>query len=249
MDDELFVDGWGSAADAVVGGEATIDSLLAGLTEEERAESQALIVQHDDDLGVIAAAMGHEEPTQPKIPEILSATNYVRVLKGDLTAWDLSRPLPQRPTAAARLGTEVHRIIEERSRGMSTFPEEHELDEPSEVSEPSRVGEMLAKWKTDYGDRTIATLPSGEPMLELPFTLKKDGKIIRGRIDAVYETEDGGLEIVDFKTGKRFTPSEEADQLTLYREALDAIGLAPTSATLTYAFLSAGSDPPSVTAE
>ena len=239
LDDELFVDGWGRAADAVVGGEASIESLLAGLSAEERAEAEVLIAQHDEDLGVIAAAMGHEEPTQPKVPDILSATSYVRVLKGELTAWDLSRPLPQRPTQAARLGTEVHRLIEEKSRGATAFfPEEHELDEPSGVSEPSVMGEMLTRWGEEYGNRTIAKLPSGEPMIELPFTLKKDGKIIRGRIDAVYETEDGGLEIVDFKTGRRFTPSQEADQLELYRDALDALGLADKEATLTYAFLS-----------
>ena len=72
-----------------------------------------------------------------------------------------------------------------------------------------------------YAERTIARLPSGEPMIELPFTLKKGDRIIRGRIDAVYETDDGGLEIVDFKTGKRFEKSEdEADQLEIYAEAL-----------------------------
>src|SRR3712207_7804453 len=44
-----------------------------------------------------------------------SATSWVRMEKGDLSAWDIVRPIPSRPTAARRLGTEVHRMIEERS--------------------------------------------------------------------------------------------------------------------------------------
>jgi DNA helicase-2/ATP-dependent DNA helicase PcrA len=81
-------------------------------------------------------------------------------------------------------------------------------------------------------------------MIELPFTLRKNGQIIRGRIDAVYETEDGGLEIVDFKTGVRFEKDDaEADQLELYAGALRANGVAATDdrpLTLTYAFLGDG---------
>jgi DNA helicase-2/ATP-dependent DNA helicase PcrA len=173
------------------------------------------------------------------VPDILSATSLVRLNKGETDAWDLIRPLPERPTSARRIGTEVHRLIEESSRGMSAFPEETELDQPSEVSEPGRIGEMLARFREQYGDRRVATLPSGEAMVELPFALRRNGRIVRGRIDAVYETDDGGLEIVDFKTGRRFEKSDdEADQLELYGEALRALGLDGGKAvTLTYAFL------------
>jgi hypothetical protein len=110
---------------------------------------------------------------------------------------------------------------------MAPFPEEGELDEPSEITVPSRMAESLARWQERYGGRTIASLPSGEPMIELPFTLKRDGKMIRGRIDAVYETDGGGLEI------------DGADQLEIYAEALRALGLVNEGQplTLTYEFL------------
>jgi PD-(D/E)XK nuclease superfamily len=55
--------------------------------------------------------------------------------------------------------------------------------------------------------------------------------------------DGGGLEIVDFKTGKREgyeNPApDEIDQLGVYAEALRAIGLADadTPVKLTYAFL------------
>jgi RecB family exonuclease len=81
-------------------------------------------------------------------------------------------------------------------------------------------------------------------MTELPFALKLDGRVIRGRIDAVYKMDDGGLEIVDFKTGRSFAVSDEADQLDVYARALKANGLIQEGqrVVLTYAFL--GGDPP-----
>ncbi|MDQ3765930.1 MAG: ATP-dependent helicase [Actinomycetota bacterium] len=239
-DDDMFRQGWGRAADEVVSGELAIQTLLTELSDDEGAAAKALIAEHEHRLGVIAAAMKPEAPMQPKIPNVLSATSYVRIKKGELSPWDLVRPLPDRPTSARRIGTEVHKRIEERSRGVSVFAEETELDEPTGILSPAHIGNMLKKWEAEYGDRTIARLPSGEPMIELPFALKKDGKIIRGRIDAVYETDNGGLEVVDFKTGKRFAKSDEADQLELYAEALRANGLVIASEqriTLTYAFI------------
>ena len=53
------------------------------------------------------------------------------------------RPLPNRSTAASRIGTEVHKMIEERIRGVSAFAEETELDDPGKVSPPGHIGETL----------------------------------------------------------------------------------------------------------
>ncbi|MFN2490352.1 MAG: PD-(D/E)XK nuclease family protein [Actinomycetota bacterium] len=69
--------------------------------------------------------------------------------------------------------------------------------------------------------------------------------LVRGRQDlgwihAVYEGEDGGLETVDFKTGRYFEKSDSGDQLELYAEALKANGLSATDEhmiTLTYCVL------------
>ena len=245
MEDPLFDQGWGSAADEIVSGSVTVESLLAALSDDDRVEAERLIAMQSQDLSVIATAMTNEPPPAPSVPDFVSATSFVRLEKGEVTPWDLVRPLPDRPTIERRIGTEVHRLIEERSRGISTFPDETELDEPSEVAQPGRIGEALEKWaELGYGDRTLATLPSGEPMTELPFALTMDGKVIRGRIDAVYEMDDGGLEIVDFKTGRSFEVSNEADQLDVYARALKAIGLVAEGqrVVLTYAFL--GGDPP-----
>ena len=242
LDDPLFPEGWGIAADRVVGGELTVEALLAGLGIEERSLAETTIASHDRDLRVIAAAMGGSIPEEPRLPEILSATSMVRLKKGDLETWDLVRPLPHRPTMQRRVGTEVHRIIEEKARGLAAYPEEEELDEPEQVTDPGIIRELLEHFESSgYAERELAVLPSGEPMVELPFTMRYEGRIVRGRIDAVYSTPEGGLEIVDFKTGSRkgYEDLGPDDQLSLYAAALDANGLLPDGkpVTLTYLFL------------
>jgi DNA helicase-2/ATP-dependent DNA helicase PcrA len=244
-EDQLFADGWGRAADDAVAGRIHVQDMLELLVDDEGAAAAAAITSHERDLMMIAAVAQPESKSDPSVPDILSATALAGLRNGHIGVWDLVRPLPQRPTAARRIGTEVHRLIEEKSRGLAPYPDETEFDEPSEMADSSRIGEMLADWEQRFGDRTIARLPSGEPMIELPFSMRYDGRIVRGRIDAVYENEDGGFEIVDFKTGSRaHVEAGDGDQLSIYAQALDAMGLLPPGkkVTLTYAFL--GGDPP-----
>ncbi len=245
IDDALFAEGWGPAADRALADPTWADTLIDGLGDGERDEARRLIDEREAELDLIARAATEAKPVRAELPEIVSATAHVALGSGRLEPWDLIRPLPDRPTSARRLGTEIHRLIEERSRGIAPYPEESELDEPGEVTGSGVMTSLLDHWEASgYAEREPATLPSGEPMIELPFTLRlEDGRIVRGRIDAVYTTEDGGLEIVDFKSGRRFEPGE-LDQLDLYARALNANGLIPegTRVTLTYLFLD-GNEP------
>ncbi|MEA2453175.1 MAG: ATP-dependent helicase UvrD/PcrA [Actinomycetota bacterium] len=239
-DDPLFGEGWGSVADRAVADDATTAELVAAMAPADKARTEELLAAHNKDLDLIAEAMKTEAPAEPALRDIISATNFVKLRKGETNAWTLSRPLPDRPTDARRIGTEVHRLIEEKARGISPYPEEEELDDPSKSTEPGFIEDLLGHFEASgYAERPFAALPSGELMVELPFTLKRDGHIIRGRIDAVYVDDDGGLEIVDFKTGKRFEVDDEHDQLAVYKDALDANGLLPDGkpVRLTYLFL------------
>jgi DNA helicase-2/ATP-dependent DNA helicase PcrA len=77
-------------------------------------------------------------------------------------------------------------------------------------------------------------------MAELRFVLKVGDQLVRGRMDAVYENPEGGLEIVDFKTGTRME-HPELDQLTVYAGALRKLNIAlGDRLRLTYAYLSTG---------
>ena len=247
IEDALFTDGWGRAADALVAGQVSLDSLLAALPADDATQARELIGSHSGDLEVIARARQKQEWSEPSVPDIVSATSLVRLQSGDLTAWELSRPLPQRPTIQRRLGTEVHRLIEERARGLAPYPEEHELDEPSKTIDQARVQELLDAFETSgYAQRELARLPSGEPMVELPFTMRYGDQLVRGRIDAVYELPRGGLEIVDFKTGSRsgYEDLPEEDQLAIYAAALRANGLVSAGETVTLTYLFLDGEPP-----
>lgn len=241
MDDELFPSGPGAAADELLSGSASLEDYLGSLGTDERATYEKERRRLFEELEVIAASKRDEPGGAGDVPDVISATQFAK-LEGaggeSSDAWALERPFPERPTAARRLGTEVHRLIEERVRGVSAYPDETEFDQPSAVVGVEVVERMVARYESAYGDRTIASLPSGEPMIEIPFSLRKGDRIVRGRIDAVYELPEGGLEIVDFKTGKHFerTPG---DQLDIYAEALTALGLIQDGVPveLTYAFL------------
>jgi DNA helicase-2/ATP-dependent DNA helicase PcrA len=245
--DELFPEGWGAAAEAVVSGQLSVEEVAqrAGTTQSEIEE---FIAADEAELAALVAA-GATVDRQPQVPDIVSATDYVRLRSGEMDPAELMRPVPDRPSRARRLGTEIHRILEDVGRDdgeerelPSPFPEETELDEPAAEVDGGVMPSALEHYRAlRYGERRVARLPSGEPMIELPFALRRGQTIIRGRIDAVYETDDGGLEIVDFKTGGRFSATED-DQLDLYAQAMAANGLMPEGrpVKLTYAFLDGG---------
>jgi DNA helicase II / ATP-dependent DNA helicase PcrA len=243
LDDALFSDGWGHVADEFVAGRLTRSDIPAA--SQAAAEIDALLETHQRDLAMIAGGADRADSDVVREPEILSATSLVHLRSGSMTVADLARPLPQRPTAQKRLGTEVHRLIEERARGLSPYPDEGELDDPARMTDQGEIQELMERFAgSAYAEREPATLPSGEPMIELPFTMRLENRFVRGRIDAVYELDGGGLEIVDFKTGKRDGYEElgEVDQLGLYAEALTAMKIAEPGAPikLSYVFLDGG---------
>ncbi len=240
IEDDLFPEGWGAAAEAAILGATDLDDLLSRIDPSEADAARAVIASHLEDLSVIASAADLQEPVPLAVPDIVSATSLVRLTKGQIGAWDLMRPLPDRPTIERNVGTEVHRLIEEKSLGISSYADEEELDEPSPADVADRVSEALAHFEASgYGERTVVTAPSGEPMVEFPFTLRVDDRVVRGRIDAVYTMDEGGVEIVDFKTGRRPLVTEPHDQLHVYATALAANGLLDESKSvrLTYLYL------------
>ena len=247
LEDELFPQGWGKAAETFTSGELRDDDLMADMGETERAEVDALMEAHRTDLTMIAGAAPADGRTAPGVPDVVSATSLVRLRAGEITEWDIARPLPQRPTVQKRIGTEVHRLIEEKARGLAPYPEEEELDEPDKITDQAVVQELLDNFKSSgYAEREPATLPSGEAMIELPFTMRHGDKLVRGRIDAVYKIPGGGVEIVDFKTGSRkhYATIGDEDQLAVYAAALRANGLVESGAEVKLTYLFLDGEPP-----
>ncbi len=151
--------------------------------------------------------------------------------------WTVVRPLPRRSSAAARLGTEIHRWIEQRAgRQLSLIEPDADDDELDPDQLPSGL-DVAAALRASFLASPWASL---DPVrVEAPFALAVGGHLVRGRVDAVYERA-GRLELVDFKTGR---PAAEDDkgagtQLDLYGlAAVDAWGTDPERLRTTYCYL------------
>ena len=89
-------------------------------------------------------------------------------------------------------------------------------EEREEYREQGR--ESLRKFHAQVVDKTPKVFS-----LEQGFTLKLGDVLVKGRIDRIDETDDGGLEIIDYKTGNPKSKLEWDDkrQLVLYALALE----------------------------
>jgi DNA helicase-2/ATP-dependent DNA helicase PcrA len=222
------------------------DGVLAWIDKVERLRSGSLEIAEvlapsavplfEEHMRLIEALSSGSAPAPVAGLRSLAATNAARLVSGREVIESVLHPLPEPPTDARRTGVEVHAWIEEHARGLTGLAEEEALDFGSPPPDRELVERLRSNWiAMGYPSRTVARLDSGEPMAEIPFSLKLGGVVVRGRIDCVYE-DGAGLEIVDFKTGSR--PQEpDLGQLELYAEALRELGVVSGAVRLTYAWL------------
>ena len=93
------------------------------------------------------------------------------------------------------------------------------------------------------GDFTPLAWPSKLAVFEVPFEMpigETSNIIVRGRIDAVFAEADGGVTVVDWKTGEpprgREASRQAAIQLAVYRLAWSALHGCPQSSVRTAFF-------------
>ena len=124
--------------------------------------------------------------------------------------------MPRRVSEAQRWGIGFHSWLEDRFRGAAPLL----ADEP----DLELAGAEFEKLRTGFESGPYANLV---PLaVEAPFTLVLGGRLVRGRIDAVFPGPDGRPQVVDWKTGdaRRSDPV----QLACYRLAWAELhGLAP----------------------
>ena len=167
--------------------------------------------QRDAALLLAELQAARTEQVAVALPATLS-TSQLQRLAGDPDglARDLARPMPKPPAPAARRGTRFHAWVEAR------FGQRPLLD-PDELP-----GASDAHLRDDDLARLQAAFLASEfaerrpHRVEEPFQLVVGGRVVRGRIDAVYAT-DAGWEVVDWKTGAR--PEADPLQLAVYRLA------------------------------
>jgi DNA helicase II / ATP-dependent DNA helicase PcrA len=172
------------------------------------------------------------------LPGVLSASATMELaVDPDAFAERLLRP--RRRNQHAELGTAFHAWVEARL-GVQPLIADDELPGAADESIGSHAelsAMKVAFERLEYARRT----PAG---LEVPFSLAIAGRLIRGRIDAVFaagpDAPPGQLwEVVDWKTSKH----DEADplQLAIYRLAwADLVGVPIEAVGAAFAFIRSG---------
>lgn len=180
------------------------------LTPEEARQVQ----EWDDELERLLeeARADHADVVEVPLPSSLSATSLARLRdEPEGLARDLARPMPRRPSPAARFGTRFHAWVEARFGQQQLVGLDEVPGRGDEGIEDQReLQELVARFSEGpFGERVPYAV-------EPPFALVLGGQVVRGRIDAVYETETGFL-VVDWKTNVKQTA--DPLQLAVYRLA------------------------------
>ncbi|WP_078869219.1 UvrD-helicase domain-containing protein [Streptomyces sp. NRRL B-1347] len=185
-------------------------------------EELRTLASWDRDLDALADELlrAREGVRDVPLPTTLTATQLLRLATDpDGLAQELARPMPRPPQPAARRGTRFHAWVEARFEELRLpmlGPEELPGGAPGEADiADERDLEALkeAFERTEYARRTPYRA-------EVPVQLTLAGRLIRGRVDAVYKHGEGAdttYEIVDWKTSR----TQDADplQLAVYRLA------------------------------
>ena len=130
----------------------------------------------------------------------------------------LRRPLPFKPDPIARRGTAFHTWLEERFASSLPLIGNDELPGAADEGalEDSALERLQEKWlRSEWASRTPYAV-------EVPFERSISGTILRGRMDAVYQSDDGTFDVIDWKTGSAKSGAELANaaiQLAVYRLA------------------------------
>lgn len=135
--------------------------------------------------------------------------------------------LPSAPNAAASFGSSVHNALQvfyqmykaDQNIGLSELLEQYNsawipLGYASQAHERRMMKEgkeMLTKFFNEYHTPNIAILD-----VEKLFKLKITEKVyVTGKIDRVDQHEDGSIEIIDYKTGKKPSEKDLKDNIQL----------------------------------
>ncbi|MGA4875225.1 UvrD-helicase domain-containing protein [Streptomyces lydicamycinicus] len=208
-------------------------------------EERRTVGSWDRDLDALAAELRRARATvrDVPLPSALSATQLLRLAADpDGFARELARPMPRPPQPDARRGTRFHAWVESRFEEL-TLP----LLGPDELpgAEPGEETEIVDEHDLETLKEAFARTPYAHRTpyrVEAPFQLTLAGRVIRGRIDAVYKEPgpDGDrFEIVDWKTGRAHTA--DPLQLAIYRLAwAERYGLEPSAVDAAFLYVRTG---------
>ena len=219
--------------EAAVAAGAASDAIGAADPDGWAADVDALIAERE-------SAQGRPVPVLPPQVSVSALVDIGRDPEEALRR--LQRRVPVRPDPHALLGTAFHDWVQRFFHAERLF----DLDDlPGAVDGELGLAEAerLAELQTVFA---VSPWASRTPIdVEVPFDMVIGGTVVRGRIDAVFADEDGGVTVVDWKTGDPpATPDalrQNAVQLAVYRLAWAATaGMAPHSVRAAFHYVRSG---------
>ncbi|MGO1165679.1 MAG: ATP-dependent helicase [Janibacter sp.] len=157
------------------------------------------------------------EDVSVELPAHLSTSQLVSLARDPgAFALDLRRPMPQPPQVAGRRGTAFHAWVEEHyaRAGLVDL-----LEMPGSADEDLGDDDLEEMQEHFLASEWAERVPLD---VELSLETLVGGHAIRGRVDAVFADDDGGVTVVDWKTGRPPRGDEasvRAVQLSAYRIA------------------------------
>jgi DNA helicase-2/ATP-dependent DNA helicase PcrA len=235
--DSLFPEGWRRAAVEAADTGSVQASFVDALSSEDR-EGYVELSRERRALASHLVELERRSGERHDLPVTVSvggAIEYARCPKRFY--WTSVRPLPRFSGPAARIGTEIHRWIELQSQAQGTLLETDDVPDLTSEELAGQPGKIDRLRSAFLSSRFAGKVPR---YAERPFLLPVEGFYISGRIDAIYGTDGGPWEVVDYKTGRK--PAEDDElaraQLDLYALAcLDVWHKHPDELTLTYLYL------------
>jgi len=192
----------------------------AGLSAEERA----VVAQWDEAARLLLTELRAERAPHRSVPlpPSVSASVLMRAIEdpGSL-ALDLARPMPAAVSPASARGTAFHTWVETQYGQQSLLDPD---DLPGAADSEIASDEALEELKAAFSRSAFAQ--RAPHAVEQPFALVLGGRVVRGRIDAVF-AQNGRFDVIDWKTGA----AEHVDpvQLAIYRLAWAQIAGVPVA--------------------
>jgi DNA helicase II / ATP-dependent DNA helicase PcrA len=218
---------------------AMVEAALATKTAPEEPDDlsqpdRALVTAWRRDADLLLAERAQRRgdgATEVALPARLSVSSLVSLARDPAElARQVRRPMPRPPARQARRGTAFHRWLEQRY-GQQLLIDDTDLFGSADDNQGAErdLTELRARFeRSEWADRWPQAV-------EVPFETLVGDRLIRGRIDAVFaRPEDGGFDVVDWKTGS--PPRSEAErhavsvQLAAYRLAWAALAEVPVTA-------------------
>ncbi|MHA0286225.1 ATP-dependent helicase [Mycobacterium sp. C3-094] len=208
-------------------GAALVSAAMAGEVHTTAAEDAHGWIADVDAL--LAERERAAQPGVPALPAQVSVSAMVDLGRDpEAAARRLHRRLPRPPAAHALLGTVFHEWVQRFYQAEKLFDLDdlpgavdagrHDRGELEDLQSAFAVSEWAARTPID---------------VEVPFDMTLGGRVVRGRIDAVFADEDGGVTVLDWKTGDPPATQEElqhnAVQLAVYRLAWSRLQGRPLS--------------------